>query len=76
MIDNRRPFKRFLNNNPYELFKNLETPSYVIDEAMLIENGKILKEIQDKTGAKILLAQKAFSNFNLYNLLRKYIFNF
>ena len=73
MIDNRRSFKRFLNTNPYSLFKNLETPSYVIDEAMLILNGKILKDIEEKTGAKILLAQKAFSNFNCYNLLRQYI---
>ena len=73
MIDNRRPFRRFLNNNPDSLFKDLETPCYVIDELGLKENGKILKEIQDKTGAKILLAQKAFSNFNLYDTLKDYL---
>ena len=71
--DLRPPFKRFKDLNPYELFKGLKTPCYVIDEWSLKYNGKILKEIQDKTGCKILLAQKAFSNFNLYDTLKPYL---
>ena len=71
--DLRSPFIRFNNVNPYDLFKDIKTPAYVIDEWRLKENGKILKQIQDETGAKILLAQKAFSNFNLYNTLKDYI---
>ena len=73
MIDKRPPFKRFLNNDPYELFKNLKTPCYIIDEYGLNFNGKILKRVQQDTGCKILLAQKAFSNFNLYPLLENYL---
>ena len=72
-IDNRAPFIRFNDLNPYEIFKNLKTPCYIIDELRLIENGKILKEIQDKTSAKILLAEKAFSNYDLYNVLEPYL---
>ena len=71
--DLRPPFKRFKDIDPYELFKGLKTPCYVIDEWGLKYNGKILKEIQDKTGCKILLAQKAFSNFNLYETLEPYL---
>ena len=71
--DLRPPFKRFKDLNPYELFKDLKTPCYVIDEWSLNYNGKILKDIQDRTGCKILLAQKAFSNFNLYNTLKPYL---
>ncbi len=52
---------------------DLPTPSYIIDESRLIENGKILKEIQDETGCKILLAQKAFSNYDLYPVLSPYL---
>lgn len=48
------------------LAAELPTPCYVIDEAKLIENGKVLKAVQDRTGCKILLAQKAFSNYDLY----------
>lgn len=55
------------------LTSGLPTPCYIIDEAKLIANGKILKEIQDTTGCKILLAQKAFSNFNLYPTLTPYL---
>lgn len=51
------------------LKSDLPSPSYILDEKKLIENGKILKSVQERTGAKILLAQKAFSNFNLYPVL-------
>lgn len=71
--DLREPFKRFKDINPYELFKGLKTPCYVIDEWGLKYNGKILKDIQDKTGAKILLAQKCFSNYDLYDTLKPYL---
>ena len=55
------------------LESELPTPCYILDEAKLIENGKILKDIQDRTGCKILLAQKAFSNFNMYPVIAPYL---
>ena len=51
----------------------LDTPSYVLDQTPFRRNGDILKRVQDETGAKILLAQKAFSCFGLYPLLRDYL---
>ena len=65
------PFKGLEKYNIDQLFGNLPTPAYVLDEAMLIRNGEILKGVQDRTGCKILLAQKAFSNFNMYGILAK-----
>jgi carboxynorspermidine decarboxylase len=53
---------------------NLPTPCYVIDEELLIKNLKILKDVQDRTGCKILLAQKAFSNYCTYPLISKYLY--
>lgn len=55
------------------LFENIKTPSYVIDEERLIANGRILRDIQERTGCRILLAQKAFSNFNMYKVLAPYL---
>ncbi len=55
------------------LESDLPTPCYILDETKLIENGKILKEVQDRTGCKILLAQKAFSNFNMYSAIAPYL---
>lgn len=66
-------FKGLEKYNIDELFGNLSTPAYVLDEAMLKRNGEILKGVQDRTGCKILLAQKAFSNFNMYGILGKYL---
>ncbi len=51
----------------------LDTPSYVLDETLFRRNGEILKRVQDETGARILLAQKAFACFGLYPLLRDYL---
>ena len=42
-------------------FDKLKTPVYVIDEKKLIHNLTILKDVEERTGCHILLAQKAFS---------------
>ena len=69
--DNRPPFAHL--NNPEALFAALPTPCYVLDEAQLRRNGEILASVARHTGAKILLAQKAFSNYNLYPVLAPYL---
>ena len=53
--------------------KSLPTPSFVIDEGRLINNLQVLNNIEQKTGCKILLAQKCFSSFCMYPLIGKYI---
>ncbi len=52
---------------------SLPTPCYVIDEGALIKNLKILKQVEDKTGCHVLLAQKAFSAYHVYPLIARYI---
>ena len=54
-------------------FGALQTPCYVIDETKLQQNGEILAGVAARTGCKILLAQKAFSNYDCYPLLAKYL---
>jgi carboxynorspermidine decarboxylase len=51
----------------------LPTPYYLIDEALLLKNLKILQAVKEASGAKILLAQKAFSSFYFYPLIRQYL---
>lgn len=51
----------------------LPTPCYVVDEALLRNNLKILKSVQDRTGCKILLAQKAFSMYSVYPIISEYL---
>lgn len=54
-------------------FSQISTPAYVVEEEALRRNGEILKSIIEETGCKILLAQKAFSNYDFYPLLSQYI---
>lgn len=49
------------------------TPSYIIDTELLEKNLKILSGVMERTGAKILLAQKAFSMFSVYPLIGQYL---
>ncbi|MGN1148394.1 MAG: carboxynorspermidine decarboxylase [Lachnospiraceae bacterium] len=54
-------------------WSKLPTPCYVVDEALIEKNLKILKGVMDRTGAKILLAQKAFSMYELYPLVGSFL---
>lgn len=54
-------------------FEGIKTPCYVIDEERLKKNGELLADVSRRTGCKILLAQKAFSNYDCYPLLRQYL---
>lgn len=49
------------------------TPCYVVDEALLIRNLEILRDVACRAGCKVLLAQKAFSMFALYPLIGRYL---
>lgn len=51
----------------------LKTPCYIVDEELLIKNLEVLKGVQDRTGCKILLAQKGFSMYSVYPLISKYL---
>lgn len=54
-------------------FNSVPTPSYVVDERLLKKNLSILKSVIDRTGCRILLAQKAFSMYSVYPLIGSYI---
>lgn len=51
----------------------LRTPYYLIDEEKLIHNLEILKDVSERAECKILLAQKAFSMFAVYPLIKRYL---
>ena len=68
----RPPFAGLANLSEAQLHR-LPTPCYLLDEAQLRRNGEILLGVQQRTGCRILLAQKAFSNFNVYPVLAPYL---
>ena len=72
LADTRPPFAGLANLSEKTL-NALPTPCYLLDEAQLRRNGEILLGVQKRTGCKILLAQKAFSNFDVYPVLAPYL---
>lgn len=53
--------------------ETIRTPYFLVDERRLRQNLEILKEVSEKAGCKILLAQKAFSMFSVYPLIRQFL---
>ena len=54
--------------------RRIETPAFIVFEDLLRRNLEVLDEIQNQSGAKILLAQKCFSMFHFYPLIEKYLY--
>lgn len=54
-------------------FNAVKTPAYLVDERLLEKNLKTLANVMERTGCKILLAQKGFSMYALYPLVGKYL---
>jgi carboxynorspermidine decarboxylase len=49
------------------------SPCFVVDEAALEQNLRLLARVQQESGAKVLLALKAFSMFSLAPLVSRYL---
>lgn len=56
---------------PQLLPGTLPTPCFVVDEERLLANLRVLETVQQRTGAKILLALKGFAMFSTFGLLRQ-----
>ncbi len=54
-------------------FDELATPCYVVDEGLIQRNLSILQGVTERTGARVLLAQKAFSMYALYPMIGMYL---
>ncbi|MBO4450853.1 MAG: carboxynorspermidine decarboxylase [Bacteroidaceae bacterium] len=51
----------------------MQRPYFVIDADLIEANLKVLRGVMDRTGCKILLAQKCFSCYALYPLVARYL---
>ena len=71
-VDTRPPFAAIGGRAPGE-WAALPTPCYLLDEGALARNAEILGDLARRTGCKVLLAQKAFSNYDLYPILAPHL---
>lgn len=51
----------------------MRTPYFIIDAEKLEDNLQVLRGVMERTGCKILLAQKCFSCYGLYPLVSQYL---
>lgn len=51
----------------------MKTPYFLIDETSIEKNCKVLAHVKAETACKVLLAQKAFSCYDVYPLIAKYL---
>ena len=64
--------------NPLNTLVNFDlnrvpSPCYLVDAAAIEHNLQILQRVQQESGAKVLLALKAFSMFALAPMVNKYL---
>ncbi len=62
-----------LKDFPKDITDRADTPCYLISEDVIKRNCEILDRVQKATGAKILLAMKAFALPKVFPLIRKYL---
>ncbi|MCA1964305.1 MAG: carboxynorspermidine decarboxylase [Prosthecobacter sp.] len=51
----------------------IQTPAFVVDLGLLKANLEKLSQVQEQSGAKILLALKGFAMFSTFDLVRQYL---
>lgn len=55
------------------MLENIPSPCYVLEESKLQHNLEILKSVQDKSGATILIALKGFAFWQSFDLVSQYL---
>ena len=53
-----------------DFISSAPSPSYVIDLDSLSENARLIAEVRERSGAKVLLALKGYAAFGTFDLLR------
>ncbi|WP_434353634.1 carboxynorspermidine decarboxylase [Psychrobacter sp. HD31] len=53
--------------------KTIPTPYYLLDEAAIVSNLKIIKQLCDDSGAKALLALKCFATWGVFDAMKPYL---
>ena len=59
-------------NNPFDI-QTCPSPAFVVDDALLIRNLELLRQVQQDSGARILLALKGFAMWDTFPLVSQYL---
>ena len=56
-----------------QAYNHLPSPCWILEESKLLKNLKLMQTIQEKSGAKILLALKGYALWRSFPLMRPYL---
>ncbi|AHK80834.1 carboxynorspermidine decarboxylase [Ectothiorhodospira haloalkaliphila] len=59
-------------NNPFDI-QACPSPAFVVDDALLTRNLELLRQVQQDSGARILLALKGFAMWDTFPLVSQYL---
>jgi carboxynorspermidine decarboxylase len=65
--------KKALADFPTEITDRVETPCYLISREVIKRNCELLSSVQNRTGAKILLALKAFAMPAVFDIISEHL---
>lgn len=51
----------------------IETPVYLLDESLIEENMKVLRQVKERTGCKVFHALKAYASFATFPVMARYL---
>lgn len=55
------------------MIESIKTPCYVCEESLLEKNLELLDYVQQRSGAKIILALKGFAMWSTFDLVKRYL---
>ncbi len=54
-------------------YKEIASPAFVLDEALLIKNLELIQSVQERAGVSVILALKGFAMWRVFPLVGKYL---
>lgn len=54
-------------------FKQIPTPSFVLDESLLIRNLELIQSVATRADVKIIMALKGFAMYSVFPIINKYV---
>ena len=63
----------YLTNTRMQLYPEISSPAYVLEESLLINNLKLLQRVQQEAGVEIICALKGFSFYHVFPTVKQYL---
>lgn len=62
-----------LTNTRMQLYPEISSPAYVLEENLLLNNLKLLQRVQQEAGVEIICALKGFSFYHVFPIVKQYL---